>query len=84
MAEATNTTRVSPTSAPIFRILGRLPLPRPLKGNGRTAIGGVVANEGDICVLVEVRIGVEFPGHESFHLSGRGGMDIGERIDAGI
>lgn len=84
LAGKTNTARVSPAPALVLCVLGRLPFPRPLERSGRAAISAVVANESNIRVLVEVRIGVELPGYQGFYLPGRGGVDVGERIDAGV
>ena len=80
----THTARVSPASALVLCVLRRLPLPRPLKSNRLSTVGAIVANESDIRILVEVRIGVEFSGDQGLHLLGRGGIYLGERIDAGI
>lgn len=79
-----HTARVPPASALVLRVLRRLPLPRPLKGNRLGAVGAIIANESDVGILVEVRIGVKFSGDQGLDLFGRGGIDVGERIDAGI
>ena len=84
VAGKTNTARVSPASALVLCVLGGFPCPRPIESSGRVAVGAVVANQGNVCVLVEVRIGVELPGDQGFYLLGRGGVDVGERIDAGV
>lgn len=84
MGGKAHTARVSPASALVLCVLRRLPLPRPLKGNRWSTFGAIIANESDIRILVEVWIGVEFSGDKGLHLLGRGGVDVGERIDAGI
>jgi hypothetical protein len=68
MVETTNIARVSPSAPFILQGLGRLPLPTPIEGDGLTARSGIVADEGDICVFVEVWIGVELSCYQSFHL----------------
>ena len=47
-------------------------------------MGRVVTKEMDVWVAMEVRIGVEFPGHELVNLLELGGKDKGQAADLGV
>ncbi len=74
-----------PPAAPL--VLGlprRLPGPRPLEGHRGAPAGAEVADELDIGVLMQVRIGMELARDQVLDLAGRRGVDVGEAVDGGV
>ncbi len=74
-----------PPAAPL--VLGlprRLPGPRPLEGHRGAPAGAEVADELDIGVLMQVRIGMELARDQVLDLAGRRGVDVGEARDLGV
>lgn len=75
---------VPPAAAGVFPSPRWLPLPGPVKCYGRATSGCEVADQLNVGVLVEVWIGVEFPGDKRLDLAQCGGMDVCEATDLGI
>jgi transposase len=61
-------TTVPPSTSLVLARLWRPPLPRPVVVNGGTAICRVVPDKLYVGVLVDVRVGMEFPGNQVVQL----------------
>lgn len=81
---ATHAARVPPSTTSILHVLRRLPLPRPVKGDGGTATSGEVAHELDVGILVQIGVGMEFAGDKVLYFARRRGVDICEAGDLGL
>jgi len=55
----THTAGIPPASALVLCVLGWFPPPSPVKGDRGAPFGGIVADQLDIGVLVEIWVGVE-------------------------
>lgn len=66
MATGTYTASVSPAAGPVFYGLGGLPFPCPFKTDRRVAAGGVVSDEGDVVILVEIWVSKKLARYEVF------------------
>ena len=78
------TTRVPPSTTLIFGRPRRLPPPRPFEADGRAAARIEVPHKFDICIFVQIRVGVELARYQILDLSGIGGVYVRQAADVGI
>ena len=83
-AHQTHTTRVPPATTEVLILLWGPPLPRPLELYRRDARGVVVAYQGDVGVLVQVWIGMEFSRDQLFDFSRVGSENIRQARQVGV
>ena len=72
------TAGIAPTTAMVFGLLWRLPLPRPLKLHRRHATSVVVANEFNVWILVQVWVGMKLACDELVNLFCTRTKDVGQ------
>jgi hypothetical protein len=80
----TNTAAGAPTSTPTLAGLGRSPFPRPLKLHRRASACGVVSNQLNLGVLVEIGVGLKLPCHQVVQVLRTRGKDEGQAVYDGI
>lgn len=72
---------VPPTPPSVLCSSRWFPFPDPFKGDGWTSVGGIVANQLDIGIFVQVRVGMKFASDKVLDLSRVRGTDVGETSD---
>jgi hypothetical protein len=80
----TNTAAGAPASATTLVRLGRGPFPRPLKLHRRASACGVVADQLDLWVLVQVGVRLKLSCHEVVQVSRTRGEDKRQAVDGGV
>jgi hypothetical protein len=73
LKEWSYTACVAPTASSILCGLRWSPFPRPLKCDRLASTRAIIPYQLDICVFVQVWIGMEFQGYQVIHLASRRG-----------
>jgi len=84
LAGDTHAAIISPAASLVLGESWRLPSPGPVKRHRGTPFGRVVAHQLDICIFVEVRIGMELPSDKILDLTLVRRIHERETVDLGV